>query len=237
MAFIVANAGLEGLATLATAEELPGLGDAWDALWDASAVNADVILYGETTSALEVLRELCLTEKVAEWGAVWAITQTSGRGQFRRPWVSLRGNLHAAWRWPLVEPPGDDLVPLAVGVATVRALRRFGVSASLKWPNDLLLGPRKLGGLLVERYLDFVLVGLGLNVCAAPALAQLHPAAAIPATCLSDHGLAFDLGSFWDELCEEGKPMVSQLGTEAGRSALRVAHAKFIARGFEDKGS
>jgi BirA family biotin operon repressor/biotin-[acetyl-CoA-carboxylase] ligase len=146
--------------------------------------------------------------------------------------VSLRGNLHAAWRWPLIEAPGDDLVPLGVGVAVARALGRFGVPATVKWPNDILLGQRKLGGLLVERYQDFVFVGLGLNLGTAPDLKQLDPDAAIPPTCLAEHGLAFDLGSFWDELCDEGQLVATKLGTEAGREELRGAHSRLLDRGF-----
>lgn len=235
MAFTLTIHGIHGIAGPVTADELRSLGDAWDALWDESAITSSVLVCGEANSSLDVVRELTLSGNLEEWGAVWATTQRAGRGQSRRPWVSLPGNLHAAWRWPLPPPPGDDLVSCAAGVAIVRALRRFGVSAALKWPNDILLGPRKLGGILVERYLDFVFVGLGLNIVAAPAAEELHPDGAMPATCLKDHSLAFDLGAFWDELCDEAKLLAAALCTGPGCEAVRTAHAKYLARGFEEK--
>jgi BirA family biotin operon repressor/biotin-[acetyl-CoA-carboxylase] ligase len=57
------------------------------------------------------------------------------------------------------------LIPLLAGLAVVEALVSVGrVEASLKWPNDVMLDDRKLGGILVERVDDAVVVGIGLNV-------------------------------------------------------------------------
>jgi BirA family transcriptional regulator, biotin operon repressor / biotin---[acetyl-CoA-carboxylase] ligase len=58
-----------------------------------------------------------------------------------------------------------SLLPLVVGVGVASALRRIaGVEADLKWPNDLMIGDRKLAGILAERLDDAVVVGVGLNV-------------------------------------------------------------------------
>ena len=60
-------------------------------------------------------------------------------------------------------------VPLLTGVATVLALRRTtGVDAMLKWPNDVLVGHRKLAGILAEQTGDAIVVGIGINVSANP---------------------------------------------------------------------
>src|SRR5262249_56785789 len=57
------------------------------------------------------------------------------------------------------------LLPLLTGVAVVEAVRAVArADAVLKWPNDLLVDGRKLGGILVERVDDAVAIGLGLNV-------------------------------------------------------------------------
>jgi BirA family biotin operon repressor/biotin-[acetyl-CoA-carboxylase] ligase len=99
---------------------------------------------------------------------VVAEQQTSGRGRLDRVWVSppragltfsvlLRPELPAAsWGW----------VPLLAGLAVARALRaRADVDAVLKWPNDVLIGERKVAGLLAEVAGDGALVvGIGLNV-------------------------------------------------------------------------
>jgi BirA family biotin operon repressor/biotin-[acetyl-CoA-carboxylase] ligase len=62
------------------------------------------------------------------------------------------------------------LLPLAAGLAAAEAIRTIaGLSVDLRWPNDLMLGSRKAGGILVESkisngYVDFAVVGIGINV-------------------------------------------------------------------------
>ena len=64
-----------------------------------------------------------------------------------------------------VPPSRWSLLPLVVGVGVASALRRIaGVDVDLKWPNDLMIGDRKLAGILAERLDDAVVVGVGLNV-------------------------------------------------------------------------
>jgi BirA family biotin operon repressor/biotin-[acetyl-CoA-carboxylase] ligase len=61
---------------------------------------------------------------------------------------------------------GWTVIPLLAGVATVDAVqRRTNVEARLKWPNDVLVGARKLAGILTEAEVpDFIIVGVGVNV-------------------------------------------------------------------------
>src|SRR5260221_9055357 len=78
--------------------------------------------------------------------------QTAGRGRRGRRWYSAPGNgvtfsLSRTVRRPLRELAGLSLV---AGVAVARALRALGVRAALKWPNDVVVGEAKLGGILVE---------------------------------------------------------------------------------------
>lgn len=96
--------------------------------------------------------------------------QTSGRGRLDRTWetparaaltfsVLLRPQVPATeWPW----------LPLMTGYAVGRALREAGFEAGVKWPNDVLLGEGKVGGILVER-VDTptgpaAVVGVGINV-------------------------------------------------------------------------
>src|SRR5260221_5361283 len=89
--------------------------------------------------------------------------QTAGRGRRGRRWYSAPGadiafSLSAEVAKP---PPGLSLV---AGVAAARALRALGVAqAALKWPNDLLVGGAKLGGILVETRGRLAVFGLGIN--------------------------------------------------------------------------
>jgi BirA family biotin operon repressor/biotin-[acetyl-CoA-carboxylase] ligase len=120
---------------------------------------------------LEVRETVDTTNRLAAsmppWHAVRADIQTAGRGRTGRHWTSDRGGL---WLSAVVPCPGPRdfwaLLPLAVGHALLGALSDLGVPGlRLRWPNDLLVGPRKLAGLLVERHSpDTAVVGVGLNV-------------------------------------------------------------------------
>ncbi|MGQ9865334.1 MAG: biotin--[acetyl-CoA-carboxylase] ligase [Pseudanabaenaceae cyanobacterium] len=95
--------------------------------------------------------------------AIVATHQTAGRGQWGRVWQSAPGGLFLSVG--LLDRP-DGLYPLAIAWGVAAQLQRLGVPVQLKWPNDLLLGGKKLGGLLVEGRSsdpDFTVVGLGLN--------------------------------------------------------------------------
>jgi BirA family biotin operon repressor/biotin-[acetyl-CoA-carboxylase] ligase len=96
--------------------------------------------------------------------------QTAGRGRLDRTWETptrsaLTMSLLLRPRTPAADWPW---LPLLSGYAASRALRRLGATAVLKWPNDLLLEGRKVGGILTERVETpggpAVVVGVGINV-------------------------------------------------------------------------
>lgn len=104
--------------------------------------------------------------------AVLAEGQTAGRGRRGRGWVSPFGrNVYLSLGWRFEQgAAGLGAMPLAVAVAACRALESLGVPGpTIKWPNDLQLDGRKLGGCLVEVQGDLsgpchAVVGVGLNV-------------------------------------------------------------------------
>lgn len=110
--------------------------------------------------------------------AVLADAQTGGKGRRGTSWQSPRGNLFLT----VVLPPPPEpqaqhgLLPLRAGVLVARFLTEHAkLRPSLKWPNDLMVEGRKLGGLLLEgshsgAAAGPVLVGIGINVAAAPKL-------------------------------------------------------------------
>ena len=98
--------------------------------------------------------------------------QSAGRGRMGRTWVSPP---RAALTFSLlvrpaaVPPARRGWLPLLAGVAVASAVTAVtGVQTRLKWPNDVLAGPAKLGGILAEAAGDAVVVGVGLNVSAEP---------------------------------------------------------------------
>ena len=104
----------------------------------------------------------------SEWTVVAADRQTGGRGREGRTWVSPAGGLYLS---VLLRPRADvaSRLPLAAGVAVAEAAEEHGVTAELKWPNDVLVGGRKLAGILSEAAsgaegVDWVVLGIGVNV-------------------------------------------------------------------------
>ncbi|WP_221339880.1 biotin--[acetyl-CoA-carboxylase] ligase [Nonomuraea endophytica] len=109
----------------------------------------------------------------AEQGAVLiAETQLAGRGRLGRVWnaPARSGLTFSVLLRPTVPQVRHGWLPLLFGVAAASAVRRLAeVDVRLKWPNDLLIGERKLAGVLAERIDDAVVIGMGLNVSLQPA--------------------------------------------------------------------
>jgi BirA family biotin operon repressor/biotin-[acetyl-CoA-carboxylase] ligase len=132
----------------------------------------------DSTNA-EALRLADAGEPGGLW--IWAAAQHSGRGRAGRSWTSPAGNLHASLllrpRVPLVTALQLSLL---AGIAAYDAVSALAAGAGakpplrLKWPNDILLGDAKLGGILLEsqtgteRDTLAVVIGTGLNLFRAP---------------------------------------------------------------------
>lgn len=106
--------------------------------------------------------------------ALRARRQTAGRGRRGGTWSSPAGGSYqtiALPPWTLSASAGGGgagLLPIALGIGVAAALTQAGATVLLKWPNDLVLGGRKLGGLLTEVVGGVPLVGVGLNVSNEP---------------------------------------------------------------------
>jgi BirA family transcriptional regulator, biotin operon repressor / biotin---[acetyl-CoA-carboxylase] ligase len=151
---------------------------------------------------MDVLHELAADGALAGT-VVLAGEQLQGRGSRGRPWHSPPGGL---WLSVLFRPQvleGLEVISIRTGLAVAEALESLVPEPlQLKWPNDLMLGERKLGGVLCEArwqgaMLGWVAVGLGLNVrneipddlrSTAIALVEVQPE--ITAEHLADHLVA-----------------------------------------------
>ena len=123
--------------------------------------------------------------------------QTAGRGRRGRAWLAPPGGsicLSLSWTFRAV-PRDLGALGLVIGVCALRALRELGVThAKLKWPNDLLVDDRKLGGILIELRAESagpacVIIGIGLNVALGPPLLQKIAETGVAATDLITAGL------------------------------------------------
>jgi BirA family transcriptional regulator, biotin operon repressor / biotin---[acetyl-CoA-carboxylase] ligase len=125
--------------------------------------------YDRVASTMDIIHELA--DHGAEAGTiVLANEQLAGRGARGRSWQSPAGGL---WMSILFRPPsvgGMEVISLRVGLAVARCLDPLvSPPIRLKWPNDLMVGERKVGGILCEArwqgsLLAWVAVGVGLNV-------------------------------------------------------------------------
>jgi BirA family biotin operon repressor/biotin-[acetyl-CoA-carboxylase] ligase len=135
----------------------------------------------------------------------WVIAehQTKGRGRSGRGWSSLPGNLYASLGLRLSCPVATAAeLSLVAGVAAIDAIRVLAPAVSeqvrLKWPNDLLIGGAKVGGILVESSQSktglVAVIGFGINLAAAP---EVEGRAT---TCLALHGADVQPAVFLDVL-------------------------------------
>ena len=102
--------------------------------------------------------------------------QTAGRGRMARRWISTAGSclLLSLILRPNLPPARVQIATMACGLAAADAIEDVtGVQAGLKWPNDLLIGDRKVAGILTEMAtigdkVEFLVVGIGVNVNLEP---------------------------------------------------------------------
>ena len=141
----------------------------------AAGIAAPVHFFKVTGSTNTDLYELG-RQGEPEWTLVVASEQRTGRGRLGRTWASPEGRslLASILLRPSVEPSDAPLLSLLAAVCMVRAIRSTnGVDVMCKWPNDLVVGERKLGGILAEAHVDaerlsFVVIGTGVNVAEEP---------------------------------------------------------------------
>lgn len=176
-----------------------------DRLWRGTAIDSSgswsraVVVAEAPSSQFDSLREaLAAGLKVPGPTACLALTGRGFRGQRGRPWVSAPGNLHlcVVFPEPGVRARDAGSLPMLPAVALVDAVRTMSggtVRAGIKWVNDVVVGGRKVGGVLTASQtradrVDAILLGIGLNVATAP---PVPPTPFVPEVgCLAGAGLA-----------------------------------------------
>jgi BirA family biotin operon repressor/biotin-[acetyl-CoA-carboxylase] ligase len=138
--------------------------------------------------------------------------QSGGRGRRARPWFAPPGGalcLSIGWSCAAL-PPGAPSLSLAVGVCALRALRGFGAGGvQLKWPNDLVTGAGKLGGILIELRAEsagpaYFVIGIGMNTALPAALvSQVEQTGTRPVDLAALGALAVDRNRLCAALVDE----------------------------------
>lgn len=163
---------------------------------------------------------------------LWAGEQRRGRGRQGREWLSPAGGLYFSLlldEASLSLLPAPDhaarlrLLPLVAGLATADAV---GSEARIKWPNDVLIEGRKLAGILAEVMDSWIVLGVGINLAAAPlptAAAMAELAAPPDPAALLDRWLArFDERLTRPDTAAEVESRLYGVGREATHAGRRV---------------
>lgn len=158
-------------------------------------IGKNIIQLTETDSTNEEARRL-IRKGAGEGTVIIAGRQSSGRGKPGKSWLSPKGGLYlSAIAAPRINP--RSLAPITmIGALAGRAaiIAATGLPVVIKWPNDLLIRGKKVGGVLVERVASGqLIIGLGINVN----LGKKDLPAALPATSLLiETKKKVDLGKF-----------------------------------------
>ncbi len=156
---------------------------------DTARVGRSVICFPEVDSTNDVCWDSA-RQGDTDGLVILAERQRRGRGRRGRPWQASDGEAILMSVLLLGEPDAlsCEALPIAAGVAVAEVIDRLSPGlADLKWPNDVLIDGAKLAGVLVEHRRvgnrQGVVVGIGVNVLAAPPLEAIGQ----PATCLASH--------------------------------------------------
>lgn len=130
----------------------------------------NIVHFAETASTNITAKELA-ADGAKEGTLVLAETQTKGKGRLGREWSSPAGVglwLSLILRPPIL-PPATPQITLLTAVALAEEVKKLGIPAGIKWPNDLLVSGKKLAGILTEMgaetdRVNYVVVGVGINV-------------------------------------------------------------------------
>ena len=131
-------------------------------------VGEKLFVYNEVGSTNDVLLGLIGEGKTSDGTVVVSDSQTAGRGRLGRKWLSPAGSnlyLSALFR-PEVPPQESSVFTFLASCALVEAFSHYGISATIKWPNDILVGGRKISGVLTELgtsdgAVDYLVIGIG----------------------------------------------------------------------------
>lgn len=132
--------------------------------------NYKLLSFDKIPSTQLYAHDLIANNRATDKTVILAQAQSAGRGRYRRTWVSHHGNLYVSFIYHIEER--DPKLSYAVAVALADAMINFGLSPTIKWPNDILIDGKKISGVLIEYAKDFVIIGIGVNIKSNPTVAK-----------------------------------------------------------------
>jgi len=144
------------------------------------------IYYPRLESTMDIARREA-QQRTAQGTVVIAGEQTEGKGREKRTWLSPKGNIALS----IVLYPDMSYLPFLIMIASLAVVHSIeavtGLKAWIKWPNDILIGGKKVCGILVENEVKknkvvYTIIGIGINVNVTPQAGKVS----VPATSLRD---------------------------------------------------
>jgi BirA family biotin operon repressor/biotin-[acetyl-CoA-carboxylase] ligase len=140
-------------------------------LGKTKVIGRDIQVFEQTTSTNDVIEKLA-RDDVREGAVVFAESQTKGRGRLGRKWLSPthKGLWFSILLRPELRPQETTQLTVASATALRRAIKSVtGLSAEIKWPNDLLISGKKVVGILTEMGAEvdrvrYIILGIGVDV-------------------------------------------------------------------------
>jgi len=129
------------------------------------------IAYHQETSSTQDVAQSLARQGSPEGTTIIAERQTGGKGRIGRAWTSLPGNIaFSIILRPGIHPSQAAKFTIIAGVGVAQAIQQTSsVKPKLKWPNDVFIGKKKIGGILTEMSaetdrVNYIIIGIGLNV-------------------------------------------------------------------------
>ena len=148
--------------------------------------NINLQIIKECISTNSSLTKLA-NEGYPEGHSLLSINQTCGKGTRKKKWISIPGNLFLSTLIrPNVEVMKLSQISIVFGLSLFQFIKSLGINKDkirIKWPNDILIESKKVSGILIERFDNFCVIGVGLNINFYPNKKKLG----IQTTCLSNY--------------------------------------------------
>ena len=135
---------------------------------DTRFVGRKIIYFPQLSSTMDIARREAW-RGAAVGTVIIAGEQTGGRGRLKRRWLSPPGNIALS----VILYPGVSQLPYLVIIASLAAVHGIesvtGLKTDIKWPNDILIGGKKVGGILIENEVKagrvgYAIIGIGINI-------------------------------------------------------------------------
>ena len=134
-------------------------------------IGRKIYYFDHVSSTMDMAMQLS-NKNIPEGTLVIAESQTKGRGRLGRSWISpkYKGIYLSLILKPDILPANASIITLMTAVSICEGIRQIsGIEPQIKWPNDILIHNKKLGGILTELKAEldatsFVIIGIGLNV-------------------------------------------------------------------------